>query len=948
MWKRVKEFEKLTGVKNHKLRRKLMLYGGGKRKHIKQSGSSSKRREFVGQDYTTPGTSLHEYACETDANGAYTGRKIIVTDCEGNGVMVNREGRTKEMRYRRSDRGSVCEDSEAALDCNPADRLAAFQSLYQNPKDMTFGDVKIPFLLDKKNIDRIKAILAVDGMKLKDLPNKMRQNMDLCLIAVKSNGLALQYVFPKDRRGVWQGSNSMFVRPTQEQRSTLISVAFEQNPASMQYHRKLWSDEQIMDWQKKEKDRIYHEVTQNGRLLEHLVPDLFTPDMIHAALRNDGTAIEFIRKRPLQFNELKDYFKVAIGNTPVAGTWIPYLWKYPISNEQLIQTYQELFAIHKLIPLTDAGIHRRNENMIAFGWLQEMRDLSHVWQLENQAEVTRWIQQDGRVFKQVIDELKTKENTLAAIRTWPDAVQHVLRSNGEYIQFGKDEAEYFIAAAKLDYRTARHLPQFSNPTQARITGKNVFIIMNMLKELVQINGMVLRFESIQEIVENTFNLQQRLSNETYNVWGRIQLYGYRNSDMFDIIHLAVKNDGMALQYAKKYRYEELIYEAARQQNEDSRKWGPCEGYKREPHMPFEALEEGDETTDHEDYFEHSLENREIWDEQVRNHNFPANYNGENKYYCLPCFRNWLKEEKGVLLCMACNRPEHGPAKMYKKVHIDDAGDHKLKDDDVDCNETDCELRWDFRQFRECETTKKKVEWHDEEVAVADIPLCDLCNSIQKCDHCGVQWIAENGAGFWLLDNLDDVDDFYKLDDGPSNEPPWGGIWKEGETNTEWGDEKINFVRAKSWDGKKKIVCDQCFVKHYYCARCHSNNKNRGAETEDFEDPTGVLSLSRHPYHERPVCRECYDDLLQEIEEKKQNEEMEDVDRYRAALLDSETIPTEDDIHPTDTASFHLVESKETEEERLNRIRDMYPSDDDDLFAEDSEAEEIDYPSGEDY
>ena len=948
MWKRVKEFEELTGVKNDVLRRKLMLYGGVvKRKHKKQGGSSSKRREFVGQDYTTPGTSLHEYACETDANGAYTGNKIIVNDCAGNGVIVNkRNGIRKEMRYRQSDRGSVCEDSEAALDCTPADRLAAFQSLYQNPKDMTFGDVKIPFLLSKKNIDRIEAMLAVDGMKLKDLPNKMRQNMDLCLIAVKSNGLALQYVFPKDRRGVWRGT--LFVRPTQEQRSTLISVAFEQNPASMQYHRKLWSDQQIVDWQKKEKDRIYHEVTQNGRLLEHLVPDLFTPDMIHAALRNDGTAIEFMERRHTSefigrgwhFNELKNYFKVAIGNTPVAGRWIPYLWEYPISNAQLIQTYQELFAIHKLIPLTDAGIHRRNENMIAFGWLQEMREQSSVWQLENQAEVTRWIRQDGRVFKQAIDEFKTKENTLAAIRTWPDAVQHVLRRQND--QFGEDEAEYFIAAVKLDYRTARHLDDFA------ITNENAGIIMNMLKELVQINGMVLQFGSIQEIVENTTDPYNDVLDDCYD-----ESYDH---DQSDIIHLAVQNDGMALQYAKKYRFDQRIYEAARQQNEDSRKWGPCEGYNREPHMPFEDLEEP-ESENQRDYFEHSLENRQIWDEQVANHNFPANYNGEHKYYCLPCFRNWLKEEKGVLLCMACNRPEHGPATMYEEVYIDDGGDHKedeswltgydIRLQAVDCDVTDCDLRWDFHHFGECETTKEKVDWHDEEVAVADIPLCDLCNRIQKCDHCGVQWIAENGAGFELLDNLDNVENFYKRDGGPSNEPPWEGIWKDGED----GDEKINFVRAKSWDGKKKIVCDQCFVKHYYCARCHSNNKNRGLETEDFEDPADYvvdLSMSRHPYHERPVCRDCYDELLQEIEEKKQNEETKDVDRYRAGLLDNQTVPTEDDINPLDTASFHLVESGETEEERMTRIRNMYPSDDDDLFPEDSEAEEIDYPSGEDY
>ena len=66
-------------------------------------------------DATNP---RHGYACEKDAENKYTGEKIKVQDCVGNGVFRRKKnGDREEMRYREAS-GSVCEANMEDLTCD--------------------------------------------------------------------------------------------------------------------------------------------------------------------------------------------------------------------------------------------------------------------------------------------------------------------------------------------------------------------------------------------------------------------------------------------------------------------------------------------------------------------------------------------------------------------------------------------------------------------------------------------------------------------------------------------------------------------------------------------------------------------------------------------------------------------------------------------------------------
>ena len=98
------EYERITGRKLLELRRlfnSAILEGGAKRKRGEEMSIHKKHKN------------QREFACETNEHGAYTGNKIEVTDCKGNGVFrrIKDSNEVKEMRYRSSDRGSVCEES---------------------------------------------------------------------------------------------------------------------------------------------------------------------------------------------------------------------------------------------------------------------------------------------------------------------------------------------------------------------------------------------------------------------------------------------------------------------------------------------------------------------------------------------------------------------------------------------------------------------------------------------------------------------------------------------------------------------------------------------------------------------------------------------------------------------------------------------------------------------
>ena len=117
------DYEEKVGRRSLTLRRQFnsaLLQAGAKRKkgedHPDESPASKKTKNKHGKQ---------EYACETK-DGKFTGRTIPVSDCKGNNVFKRVEDENgnkigqKEMRYRPS--GTICEESESALDCTPVDK----------------------------------------------------------------------------------------------------------------------------------------------------------------------------------------------------------------------------------------------------------------------------------------------------------------------------------------------------------------------------------------------------------------------------------------------------------------------------------------------------------------------------------------------------------------------------------------------------------------------------------------------------------------------------------------------------------------------------------------------------------------------------------------------------------------------------------------------------------
>ena len=181
---KIRQYEATKNQRSLALRRALnmVLSGGGKRKkHGGRIRPSKRGRPNFIFDATNP---RHGYACEKDAENKYTGEKIKVQDCVGNGVFRRKKNGDREaMRYREAN-GSVCEANMEDLTCDADKNMGsdALDVFFKTSKHPPYEEIKtIPFFTSKRwsNRDAIVALLGVDPLRLQHMPMRVKNSKDL-------------------------------------------------------------------------------------------------------------------------------------------------------------------------------------------------------------------------------------------------------------------------------------------------------------------------------------------------------------------------------------------------------------------------------------------------------------------------------------------------------------------------------------------------------------------------------------------------------------------------------------------------------------------------------------------------------------------------------------------------------------------------------------------------
>ena len=360
---------------------------------------------------------------------------------------------------------------------------AALDVFFNTSKHSSYKEMKtIPFFTSKRWGDRdtIVALLGVDPLRLQHMPVRVRSSKDFCLLAVRKNGLAIQYV----------------AHLAAEDTCEIVEAALKTTPESFPFAVFLLQ----RTFGGLRNDRINDIGTswtaQHTKTADkgHLTSVLVVLAMVQAVPHG----------RIPTFETFKRYMKIALKATPSAAKCFR-TWRG--EEEELdIEFYQEMLringlAMHFIDRFLLFNYARRDSHNFSIAdhtaWVETVREDVRMWQVNRRQDIRRWVRLDGELISSVLDDTIKNECMMDAIQTWPHAVQYCVRDQeGPFRRVHNltmDEFAFFKAAIERDHSTLFYLPDSTWERQ-----DNAF--REFILSLFSTNGMILQDDGIRILV----------------------------------------------------------------------------------------------------------------------------------------------------------------------------------------------------------------------------------------------------------------------------------------------------------------------------------------------------------------------------------------------------------------------------------------------------------------